>query len=168
MYFYSGTAFAVRFFAGEPSRLAHEAIKGTLNWSLFAFSKHATEGQCKLQACPDRGPKLRAKGKGNGQQGRARTVEAKVLARGKLREIRRGRVPFSHVQPQAGWEGRVRIGSPTKFTGRMTGLIASSHKPTCFVSSQKRWKLCCRCAQVPSQWSPKGNQVTSGLRKWLA
>ena len=61
------SAYSVRLTPGEPSRLAHEAIRTTLNWSLYIYSKFASEGDSKLQVYPDRGPKQRAKGKGKGQ-----------------------------------------------------------------------------------------------------
>ena len=68
------TAYSIRLSPGEPSRLAYEAIRTTISWSFYIYSKFAAEGESKLQVYPDRGPKQRAakgkgKGKGTGKKG---------------------------------------------------------------------------------------------------
>ena len=56
--------YSIRLKPGEPSRQMSEAVKQTINWTLYTYGKLAGPEQSKMQLYPDKGPKQRAKGKG--------------------------------------------------------------------------------------------------------
>ncbi|CAE7252939.1 unnamed protein product [Symbiodinium sp. CCMP2592] len=56
----------IRLLPGEPSRLVSERIKRTLNWALYVSAKMPNASST-LQIYMDRGPRTRAKGKGDGK-----------------------------------------------------------------------------------------------------
>ena len=64
-------AFSLRLQSGEPSRLLSEQVRKVVNWSLFVRGK-ALGGDGALQLYLDRGPRTRAKGKGNGKKGQGK------------------------------------------------------------------------------------------------